>query len=179
MAKKQSLVVFDYVQYERDIDYLMAGYASLPPSLSRKHIKAAMNRAFSPFKADFINNAPVRSGGLKKSVGVKTYFARVTNQWTTKVGYMRSAGRVSKKTGKRTGVKQGAHAILVNDGTGERFKNSTGQSVGVCKPQQFFMRIMASVRARARPMIETHLGAALEKAVNEMDKRIKKGIPLR
>jgi hypothetical protein len=173
-TKKQELVIFDAKAYTKDIKSLAEGYAKLPKNLQEKHIKAAMNRAFRPFEKDFRQQAPKSGGGLRKSVGTKTYFARDTRQWVTKVGYMRSAGKVSKKTGKRTGVKQGAHAIFVNDGTKERVKNSTGQSVGVCPPQNFFARIMATITARARPAIEQHLGEALEKAVNEMGKQIER-----
>ena len=165
MAKK-SLVVFDYRKYDRDLKYLMNGYASLPPSLAKKHIAAAMNRAFSPFKADFRKAAPVRSGRLRDSVGVKTYFDRTTYQFVTKVGFRRGKQKRTK----------GHHAMLVNYGTKNRVKRTTGQSVGRVQGQNFFAGIMASVRVRARPAIETHLGAALERATNELDKRLKKGI---
>ncbi len=165
MAKK-SMVVFDYRKYNRDLKYLMDGYASLPPSLAKKHIAAAMKRAFSPFKADFRKAAPVRSGRLRDSVAVKTYFERTTYQFVTKVGFSRGKQKRAK----------GHHALLVNYGTKNRVQRTTGRSVGRVEGQNFFAGIMASVRVRARPAIETHLGAALEKATNELDKRLKKGI---
>ena len=165
MASK-SLVVFDYRKYQRDMKYLMDGYASLPPSLAKKHIAAAMNRAFSPFRQDFRKAAPVRSGRLRDSVGVKTYFERTTYSFVTKVGFRRGKQKKAK----------GHHAMLVNYGTKNRVQRITGRSVGRVEGQHFFQRIMASVRTRARPAIETHLGAALERATNEMQKRLQKGI---
>ena len=167
MAKRQSLVVFDYRKYERDLKYLMDGYASLPPTLAKKHIQAAMRRAFEPFKADFARGAPRgKTGRLRNSVGVKSYFERTTYSFVTKVGFQRGKAKRAK----------GHHAMLVNYGTNPRYKKSTGQYVGRTTAQNFFDGIMASVRVRSMPAIETHLGAALERATNEMEKRINKGI---
>lgn len=167
MAQRKSLVVFDYRQYARDLKYLMDGYASLPPTLAKKHIQSAMRLAFKPFKVDFARGAPRgKTGRLRNSVGVKSYFERTTYSFVTKVGFQRGKAKRAK----------GHHAMLVNYGTKNRRKKSNGQSTGATPAQNFFDGIMASVRARSTPAIETHLGAALERATNEMEKRIAKGI---
>ena len=166
MAAKKSMVVFDYRKYDRDLKYLMDGYASLPPTLAKKHIQAAMRRAFKPFVQDFQKGAPKRTGRLRASVGVKSYFERTTYSFVTKVGFQRGKAKRAK----------GHHAMLVNYGTKNRKKKTTGQNTGATPARNYFAGIMASVRARSVSNIETHLGAALERATNEMEKRIKKGI---
>ena len=144
-----------------DLQELRRAYMQLPPALAKKHIRSAIRKAVSPFLPEFKAAAPKRTGGLKKSPIVVADFDRVSGNWTAKVGY-----GMSKR-------KPGYAALLVNDGTKQRYHKKQGlfgkrHSTGKGPATGFANALLSSVRSRGLNMLETHLFAALEKAKNEL-----------
>jgi hypothetical protein len=149
-----------------DLQQLRRAYMQLPPALAKKHIRSALRKTVEPFLPEFRAAAPKKTGGLKKSPITKADFAPVSGNWTARVGYGRSK------------TKKGWHAVMLNDGTKERYQKRKGvlQSMGLRGPHytgkgpatHFADSLLSSVRSRGMNMLETHLYAALEKATNEL-----------
>jgi hypothetical protein len=144
-----------------DLQQLRRAYLQLPPALAKKHIRSALRKTVEPFLPEFRAAAPVRTGGLKKSPITVADFDRVSGNWTARVGYGRSK------------TKKGYAALLVNDGTKDRYHKR--QSIlgkrhytGKGPATHFADSLLASVRSRGMNMLETHLYAALDKATNEL-----------
>jgi hypothetical protein len=144
-----------------DLQYLRNEYRKLPPALAKKHIRSALRKTVEPFLPEVRAAAPVRTGRLKKSPITKADFDRVSGDWTARVGF----GRAKNK--------QGYHAILVNDGTKDRYHKRQSllgkrHYTGKGPATHFADSLLASVLSRGMNMLETHLYAALDKATNEL-----------
>ena len=146
-----------------DLQQLRREYMQLPPALAKRHIRSALRKTVEPFLPEFRAAAPKRTGGLKKSPITKADFDGVSGRWTARVGYGRSK------------TKRGHHAILVNDGTKERYHKRQSllgkrHYTGKMPATHFADSLLASVRSRGLNMLETHMYAALESAKRALPK---------
>ncbi len=151
-------------------------YAAMPARLQKKAVKRAMGQFVKQNKltAVFKSHVPkgdgegqrpgYKAGGLKKSVGYKTFFYRRTREWVAKVGLMR------RKGGK------GYVGIMLDAGTAERFvgagKNSTSsakaaykagalRSVGAISPRPFAQKAERATLSAGKSSFLKHMKEAL------------------
>ena len=188
MAKfeKGLSVQFDSKAFNNQITNLTKEYAAMPARLQKKAVKRAMGQFVkqNKLKAVFKSHVPkgdgygqrsgYKSGGMKKSVGYKTYFYRRTREWIAKVGLMRRKGS------------KGYVGIFVNEGTAERFvgagKNSTSsakaaykagtlRSVGAIAAKPFAQKAERATLAAGKSSFVKHMKEALDWVVKPIPKR--------
>ena len=188
MAKfeKGFSVQFDSKAFNNEIKNMTKQYAAMPARLQKK----ALRRAFGQFvkqnklKQVFKSHVPkgdgygqrsgYKAGGMKKSVGYKTYFYRRTKEWVAKVGLMRRKGS------------KGYTGIFVDEGTQERFvgagKNSTSsakaaykkgllRSVGAIAAKPFAQKAERATLAAGKSSFLKHMKEALVWAEQVIPKR--------
>ena len=151
---------------------LQEGYRSLPRTLQRKYLKSAIRKAIKDANLEpkFKSAAPKgRTGKLKKSVTIVTGFVRSgegKGNPYARVGFGRSKG------------KPGYHAILVNDGTKDRYTKGFlgfGRAYrGKGPATKFAEPVLALARATGPVSLEKHMAESLESAKRELPKYLAK-----
>ena len=188
MAKfeKGLSVKFDSKAFNNEIKNLTKEYAALPARLQKKAVKRAMGQFVkqNKLKAVFKSHVPkgdgygqrsgYKSGGMKKSVGYKTYFYRRTREWIAKFGLMRRKGS------------KGYVGIMLDAGTAERFvgagKNSTTaaksaykkgmlRSVGAIAAKPFAQKAERATLGAGRGSFLKYMMEALDWVVKPIPKR--------
>lgn len=159
---------FDTDDYRRQIAELAKAYQGLPRTLNRKYLKSAIRKAVKDTNLEprFKSAAPKgRKGNLKKSVTIVTGFMRSgpsKGQPYARVGYGRSKG------------KRGYHAILVNDGTKDRYTKGFfgfGRMYRGRGPATRFADPVLATAAAVGPVnLERHLREGFEAAMRELPK---------
>lgn len=150
-----ALVVVNASEVMADLSLYREMMRSMPKGLAKKHIRAAMNRILKPYKPIFANAVPVKSGGLKKSVGTMVRFTGKEGHFMAKVGYRRS---------KRF---PGWHAMIVDEGTKPRFTKA-GKFTGIGPARRFSSSIAGAINGSAPQVSEAEIVQAVNAAVAEM-----------
>jgi hypothetical protein len=150
------MISFDAAGYQRQLRDLAEGYQELPRTLQRRFIKSAIRKAVKEtnLESSFKSAAPKLSGNLKKSVTIVTGFLRSgvgKGQPYARVGYGRSKS------------KKGYHAIIVNDGTKDRY-TKTGAYRGRGPATGFANGVLRQAQTTGLIALERHLTESLEAA---------------
>lgn len=133
-------------------------YRKLPSSLAKKHLKAAIRKSAKKFEPTYRSSAiKGKNQNLRKSVKTIVFFGRREDagQWVAKVGYARGKG------------KKGGHAILLNDGTKDRYTKQRAYR-GRGPKTGFGDRAMSAVASMGPADLGANLAAALQKALKEL-----------
>lgn len=154
---------FDTSDYQRQLQELAKAYQELPRTLQRKYFKSAIRKAVKDTNLEprFKAAAPKgKKGNLKKSVTIVTGFLRsgeFKGQPYARVGYGRSKS------------KKGYHAIIVNDGTKDRYTKSRAFR-GRGPATRFAEPVLSQARATGPVSLQKHLTEGLEAAKRELPK---------
>ena len=154
-----ALIVFNATDVIHDINVLAQAYRDLPAGLVKKQLRSAMKKAIEPWRPEFRKAAPKgKTGNLRKSVQVISKFDRAYG-FFAKVGYARSKG------------KKGHHAMLVHDGTDDRFTKGgiyRGRVVG----SRFAEPIANKIRTQGYHNFQLHVEAAIEAGYRQLEKYV-------
>ena len=159
----------------RDLDDLIRAYGTLPGSLARKHLKAAIRRSIRPFMPALKTATPKSTGNLRRSVTTVVKFGTKVSRaasWSfqgTAIGIVGFSRKGKKKNQK------GDHSVLVEAGTKPRFRKGTkgntfgvGRgSTGIMPPKHMLRDTLASRKSGILSNLELEMGVSLERAVRE------------
>ncbi|HEX9904628.1 MAG TPA: HK97-gp10 family putative phage morphogenesis protein [Propylenella sp.] len=129
----------------------------LPRGAQRLALVGALRAAAKPILAAARSKVAVRTGGLKKSLGVRVLRSRV-HQAAVAIGPRPGRG--------------GDHGILVEYGTVPRTRVSGG-STGAMPPQPFLRPALDSNRERAAKIIVEELGDRIAREAEKLTRRFK------
>lgn len=124
-------------------------FEQLPERLARKVVRQAMRKAMKPVAAQVKANAPVDTGATRRAVKV------------------RAARRTRKGFGVNVQVGEGDYkgdtfpAAMVEYGTADRRKKSTGQHVGRVKARRFLHRAYRQKKDEARRIADREISAGI------------------
>lgn len=152
---------FDEVFSQGELADLIRAYRSLPGTLARKHLTAAMRRSVRPFQPALRAATPVRSGNLRRSVKTIVRFYDRAN-WGGNV-----VGIVGYSRGASDPKKRGNHSTIVEDGTRPRFRKNRA-STGSMPPRRMLRDAVAARRAGILDNLSRELVVSLEKAAREL-----------
>lgn len=94
--------------------YLVSALQSLAPTIGRKYLKGAIDKAVKPMQAALLANTPMGpTGNLRAAVGANSVYYKSSGVAFGVVGYKRA---VSLETGDQNGY----HSHLVEFGTADR-----------------------------------------------------------
>jgi len=153
-----------------EVDKVLAnlrdGFAKFPQGFAKKWIRQALKNAVADtgLEGRFKSAAPVKKGNLRKSVTIVTGNMRSgpsKGQPYARVGYGRSKG------------KKGYHAILVSDGTKDRYTKGflgLGRAYRGRGPATGFANgVLATASSTGPVALERHLQEALDKATAQFN----------
>ncbi len=121
----------------------------LPKTVARKVVVQAMRKAMKPIASQVKINAPIRTGATVTAVKVK------------------AAKRSRKGFGIDVRIGEGDfkgdqfYAAMVEYGTKDRRKKSTGQHVGKVKPRRFMRRAFRQKADMARRIASNEIGRGI------------------
>ena len=159
---------------------LMSQYTTLPKSLHRKHMRAAMRRVAAAFVKPLRGRLSLTtrgSGSLSKSVTTLTgaypwaeggaVWARVT------YARPRKTGKLKNKKGKA--IPDGSHGLWLEHGTKARFRvkaNKYNQGYcGIMPAENTMGTAFTDSKAYVSTMLERELFRALQSATREMNSK--------
>ena len=138
---------YNFRETEKEFQSLIRRYAALPSYVSRQQLRQAVARAITPFKAAVRAVAPVKTGGLRRSVASKVkFYSRTYPSVVGVVGFVR-------KKDKR---KMGYHAAIIEGGTKDRVRKSGGRTGRV------------TATPMVRPVLQAYRSAILANVMREM-----------
>lgn len=162
-----SLVSFNADEFAKAIAVMQVAYRDLPLGLQKRQIKSALRKVATPYVEDFRGVAPKgETGSLKKSATVVVDFRSQDGRFRARVGYGR----------KRS--KPGYHAILVHDGTKERFTKD-GQSRGKVIGTAFARPVVNVIKIAGTQTFVKELHESLEAGVRQLQRYISERVKIR
>lgn len=156
----------------RDQKRLLKLFQSLKGGAQRRIVRPAITVAQTPAHKTAKRDAPrdiegrwhngvfVEGGSLKKSLSKRV-------RSNSKSGVVMAITGVSRGFSHPAGIQPHRYLHLVNDGTGERWKKSTGQYTGSVKATNFLQRSMTSNENRMSGTFKTKFVAGMQREINK------------
>ena len=160
MSTNGAFFEYNYRETERDFQALVRSYRELPAHLMRTHMRQAVARAITPFKSALRAAAPVKTGGLRKSVQSKVkFYSRTYPSVVGVVGFARNKAR----------GQLGYQAALIEQGTAERTRKNGGRT-GRLTPHPILRPVLAANRSAILANVMREMAVGLEKAAAQLGK---------
>lgn len=149
---------YNYRETEKEFQRLIRRYYALPAYVSRQQLRQAVARAITPFKAAVRAAAPVKTGGLRRSVASKVkMYSRTYPAVVGVVGFVR----------KRDKRQMGYHAAIIEGGTKDRVRKSGGRT-GRVTPHPMVRPVLEANRSAILANVMREMAVGLERAAQKL-----------
>jgi len=158
MSERGIFFRYNYRETEKEFNSLIRRYAALPAYVGRQQLRQAVSRAITPFKSAVRAAAPVKTGGLRRSVASKVKFYSRT--YPAVVGVVGFARKKDKR-------QMGYHAAIVEQGTKDRVRKSGGRT-GRMTPHPIVRPVLQAYRSAILANVMREMATGLERSAAKL-----------